>query len=190
MNRINGTSPLTRYEIASGATITPRDIVALNGDGKAVCAADTAGLKVIGIAAKVDADGVEVESGIFSFANDVSHPVARTARGAACYIKDKATVASEGTNGIAAGIVIDVYDGEVYVDMTPAALKAAIAITEYNDTNTTYSAATASALGLVKQAAAVADCTPVSEATSVETQLNALLAALRTAGIVAPNAAE
>ena len=187
MNRINGTSPLARYEIASGATITPRDIVALNGDGKAVCAADTAGLKVIGVAARVDAGGVEVESGIFSFANDTTHAVARTARGTACYIKDKATVASQGTNGIAAGIVIDVHDGEVYVDMTPAALKAALAITEY--TNTTYGAATASALGLVKQAAAVADCEKAgAELTSAETQLNALLAALRTAGIVAPNA--
>lgn len=127
MNRINGTSPLARYEIASGATITPRDIVALNGDGKAVCAADTAGLKVIGIAARVEADGVEVESGIFSFANDTTNAVARTARGAACYIKDKGTVASQGTNSIAAGIVIDVHDGEVYVDMTPAALAAAAA---------------------------------------------------------------
>ena len=59
------------------------------------------------------------------------------------------------------------------------------------DTDTTYSAATTAAAGLVKQAAAVADCTPASsDATSVETQLNALLAALRTAGIVAPNAAE
>ena len=127
MNRINGTSPLARYEIASGATITPHDIVALNGDGKAVPAADTAGLKVIGIAAKVEADGVEVESGIFSFANDTTHAVARTDRGAACYIKDKATVASEGTNSIAAGLVVDVYDGEVYVAITVPALAAAAA---------------------------------------------------------------
>ena len=99
MNRINGTSPLARYEIASGVTIEPRDIVALNGDGKAVPAADTAGLKVIGVAAKVDADGVEVESGIYSFTNDTTHAVTRAARGTACYIKDKATVTATGTNG-------------------------------------------------------------------------------------------
>ena len=189
MNRINGTSPLARYEIASGATIEPRDIVALNGDGKAVPAADTAGLKVIGVAAKVDADGVEVESGIYSFANDTTHAVTRAARGTACFIKDKATVTATGTNSIAAGIVVDVHDGEVYVDLSPAAIKAAGAIT--TDTNTTYGAAAADTLGLVKQAAAVADCEKAgAELTSAETQLNALLAALRAAGIVAPNAAE
>ena len=49
------------------------------------------------------------------------------------------------------------------------------------DTNTTYSAATTEALGLVKQTAAVTDAT--SE--TVTAQLNALLSALRTAGIVA-----
>lgn len=57
------------------------------------------------------------------------------------------------------------------------------------DTDTTYNAATTAALGLVKQAAAVADCTAAGgSATSVETQLNALLAALRTAGVLAANA--
>jgi len=40
-------------------------------------------------------------------------------------------------------------------------------------------------------AAAVADCTPAGEsATSAETTLNALLAALRAAGFIAPNAGE
>lgn len=191
MKRINGTSPLARYEIASGAVIALGDIVALNGDGKAVPAADTAGLKVIGAAVLVDTDGVAVESGIFAVSNDTAHPVARTARGSACYIKDKATLASEGTNGVVAGIVIDVYEGEVYVDMTPGALKAAAAITEYTDTNTTYGNASAETAGLVKQAAAVADCVAAgAEPTSVETQLNAVLAALRAAGILAAEAAE
>ena len=50
-----------------------------------------------------------------------------------------------------------------------------------SDTDTTYGAAAADTPGLVKQAAAVADAT--SE--TVMTQLNALLAALRTAGIIA-----
>ena len=87
--------------------------------------------------------------------------------------------------------MIDVYESEVYLDVTPAAVKAARSIESYTDTNTTYSAAAADTLGLVKQAAAVADCTAAGgSATSVETQLNALLAALRTAGILAPNAEE
>ena len=60
-------------------------------------------------------------------------------------------------------------------------------------------AAAAGAAGLLGQlnaggpapAAAVADCTPAGEsATSAETTLNALLAALRAAGFIAPNAGE
>ena len=186
MQRLNGTRPLARYEIASGSTIVSGNLVALNGEGKAVPAADTAGLRVIGVAELVTDGYVEVTDGVYSFANDTTHALTRAARGKAAYVKDKSTVASEGSNGIVAGIVADVHDGEVYLEISPAALKAAAAIE--TDTNTTYSAATATVLGLVKQAAAVADCTPVSEATSVETQLNALLAALRTAGILAPNA--
>lgn len=49
-------------------------------------------------------------------------------------------------------------------------------------TNTTYAAATASTAGLVKQATAVSDAT---DETSAVTQLNALLAALRTSGALA-----
>ena len=49
----------------------------------------------------------------------------------------------------------------------------------------TLSAATASALGGVKQAAAVADAASDADAAAIVTTLNALLASLRTAGIVA-----
>lgn len=52
---------------------------------------------------------------------------------------------------------------------------------EISATDTTYEAATASTLGLVKQAAAVADATADTQLA----QLNALLASLRTAGIIA-----
>ena len=186
MQRLNGTSPLATYEIASGSTIVSGNLVALNGEGKAVPAADTAGLRVIGFADLVRNGTVEVTDGVGSFANDTTNALTRADRGKVAYVKDKETVASTGTNLIPAGIVVDVYGGEVYIDLTPAAGKAARSIE--TDTNTTYSAATASVLGLVKQAAAVADCEKAgAELTSVETQLNALLAALRTAGIVAPN---
>lgn len=49
----------------------------------------------------------------------------------------------------------------------------------------TLPAATASALGGVKQAAAVADAASDADAAAIVTTLNALLASLRTAGIVA-----
>ena len=51
---------------------------------------------------------------------------------------------------------------------------------EISATDTTYEAATASTLGLVKQAAAVADATD-----NAVTTVNALLASLRAAGILA-----
>lgn len=161
MNRLNGTAPLDVYEIASGATIMEGTLVALNGAGKAVSASDTAGLKVIGAAQRVIDQTVAVADGIFSFANDTGNPVTRTMRGALAYVKDASTVDCKGgTNKIAAGVVIEVYNGEVYVDLRP---------------------------GVRGTAAAVADCTPAAggSATSVETQFNALLAQLRAAGIIA-----
>jgi len=171
MERLNGTRPLARYEIATGSVIAYGDLVALNNSGKAVPAADAAGLRVIGVAERVAGNEVEVMDGVFSFANDTVNAVTRADRGKLAYIKDSKTVAaSGGTCNVVAGIVVDVYEGEVYLDVTPAAVKAAAA-------------------GELKQAAAVADCTPAGDsATSVETQLNALLAALRTAGIIAANA--
>jgi len=128
MQRLNDTRPLARYEIAVGSTIAPGDLVALNSYGKAVAAADTAGLRVIGVAERVQAGSVEIMDGIFSFANDTTNALTRGDRGAIAYVKDKNTVtASAGVNGIPAGIVVDVYDGEVYVQTAPAAVLAAIA---------------------------------------------------------------
>ena len=180
MQRLNGTRPLARYEIASGSTIVSGNLAALDNSGKAIPAADTADLIVIGAADRIENGSVEVMDGVFSFANDTTHPLTRSDRGKVAFVKDAGTVTASSSNSVPAGIVVDVYEGEVYLDVTPAAVKAAAA----SDTDTTYSAATASAAGLVKQAAAVADAT--SE--TVTAQLNALLSALRTAGIVAPNA--
>ena len=180
MQRLTGTCPLEKYEIASGSTLVSGNLAALNAEGKAVPASDTAGLRVIGIAARVGDGMAEVMDGIFSVANDTTHALTRADRGKVAYVKDKDTVASTGTNLIPAGIVVDVCGDEVYLDVTPAALKAAA------DSDIVYGNAAPSAAGLVKQAAAVADAT--SE--TVMTQLNALLAALRTAGILAPNSEE
>jgi len=180
MLRLNGTCPLEKYEIASGSTVVSGNLVALNAEGKAVPAADTAGLRVIGVAGRGHNGMAEVADGIFSFANDTTHALTRADRGKVAYVKDKDTVASTGTNLIPAGIVVDVSNGEVFVDVTPAALKAAA------DSDTVYGNAAPAVAGLVKQAAAVAD----ASSETVTAQLNALLAALRTAGIVAPNAGE
>lgn len=122
MNKITHASPLDLYEVKSGATIHPGALVALDGDGKAVSAADTAEITVIGVAARIFDGCCEVESGIVALAGDA---VPRTARGKAVYVKDANTVnLTGGTNKIHSGIVVDVYDGDVYVDLSPAALAA------------------------------------------------------------------
>jgi len=169
-------------EVASDNTVYAGGIAAQNSSGKAVPASDTANLVVLGRAEATVGAGekVLIRTGVFLFDNGTSSEELTAADiGAAAFIVDDHTVGKVGgTNKIPAGIVIDVTADGVAVEITPAALKAGV------DANTTYSAATADTLGLVKQAAAVADAT--SE--SVTTQLNALLAAARTAGIVAPNA--
>lgn len=47
-------------------------------------------------------------------------------------------------------------------------------------------AATSTTFGTVKKGAAVADATVAADGTSAGTQLNLLLASLRTAGVIAP----
>ena len=169
-------------EVASDNTVYAGGIAAQNSSGKAVPASDTANLVVLGRAeATVGAGGnLVIRTGVFLFDNGTSSEELTAADiGTAAYIVDDHTVGKiGGTNHIPAGIVIDVTADGVAVEITPAALKAGL------DANTTYSAATADTLGLVKQAAAVADAT--SE--TVMAQLNALLAAARTAGIIAQNA--
>ena len=169
-------------EVASDNTVYAGGIAAQNSSGKAVPASDTANLVVLGRAEATVGAGnkVLIRTGVFLFDNGTSSEELSAADiGAAAFIVDDHTVGKVGgTNKIPAGIVIDVTADGVAVEITPAALKAGV------DANTTYSAATADTLGLVKQAAAVADAT--SE--TVMAQLNALLAAARTAGIVAPNA--
>ena len=169
-------------EVASDNTVYAGGIAAQNSSGKAVPASDAANLVVLGRAEATVGAGekVLIRTGVFVFDNGTSSEELTTADiGAAAYIVDDHTVGKVGgTNKIPAGIVIDVTADGVAVEITPTALKSGV------DANTTYSAATADTLGLVKQAAAVADAT--SE--TVMAQLNALLAAARTAGIVAQNA--
>ena len=63
--------------------------------------------------------------------------------------------------------------------------KTASGVAWQNDTNTTYSAANASTLGLVKQAATIAALEGTEELTEVIGTLNTLISNLKTAGIIA-----
>lgn len=55
----------------------------------------------------------------------------------------------------------------------------------WTDNNTTYAAATASVLGLVKKAAAVAPAATGADAAALVTKINELLTSLKNAGIIA-----
>ena len=182
-------------EVADGAVVYAGSIAAQNGSGKAVPASDTAGLVVLGRAEATVSNGekVVIRTGVYLFDNGTSSEELTAADiGAAAYVLDDHTVGKVGgSNGIVAGIVVNVTAEGVAVEITPTARKAAGSLTSYTDTNTTYGNASAETAGLVKQAAAVADCVAAgAEPTSVETQLNAVLAALRTAGILATEASE
>lgn len=123
MNRLNGTSPLERYQINPDTTIHPGTLVALNSDGNAVPAGDTADLKVIGIARNIENDEVEVFDGIVSLNNAAEGAaLTRADRGSAVYVVDAETVGKTSTNHIPAGILVDLYGGDVYIACDPVAL--------------------------------------------------------------------
>lgn len=131
MNRLNGTDALARYQVASGSTITPGDLVALNGDGKAVPAADTAGLKIIGVAKSVADGEVEIFNGVVTMGNGTSTAaLSRADRGEPVYAVNARTVGKTATNKIVAGLMVDLYDGDVYVICDPAAIAAGTARVE------------------------------------------------------------
>ena len=177
-------SPHYTYEREAAAAVYAGGIVAQNASGKAVPASDAADLVVLGRAETTvgSGDTLPIRTGVYLYDNGTSGEALTVADiGSPCFVVDDHTVGKVGgTYHVPVGVVVDVTSDGVAVDMTCAARKSAV------DSDTTYSAATAGALGLVKQAAAVADCTAAGgSAVSVETQLNALLASLRTAGVLA-----
>lgn len=123
MNRreIPGTSALAAYPLATGADIEEGDIVCLDAAGQAVEGSDTAGLTVAGIAVNVDADAntVEVRDGIVGLALPDDNAPTRADRGKPVYVTGVDEVATDSTNKICAGVLVDVYDGEAFVDIRP-----------------------------------------------------------------------
>jgi len=121
------TPKLREYE--AGATIYAGALVALNAAGKAVPAADAAGLVVIGRAehdAIAPADvtdatahiptSVRVAAGCFRYANSADHALALANVKTDCYVEDDQTVGSNGgTNSVVAGKVFDVDAEGVWV---------------------------------------------------------------------------
>ena len=96
-------------QLEAGAEIYAGSLVAVNANGKAVPASDTAGLKTIGRAETHAKSGetVTVKSGCFLAAADI---------GGVCYVADDQTVSKTGgTNSIPAGLVYDVESKGVWV---------------------------------------------------------------------------
>lgn len=106
-------------QLEAGAEIYAGSLVAVNANGKAVPASDTAGLKTIGRAETHAKSGetVTVKSGCFLYKNSSSTAaIAAADIGGVCYVADDQTVSkSGGTNSIPAGLVYDVESKGVWV---------------------------------------------------------------------------
>ncbi len=107
--------PKTRvFEVA--ATIFAGSLVALNAEGRAVPAADTAGLKVAGRAENNAAAGerVEVTIGCFEFA---ATGITAADIGVEVFAVDDQTVAKTSTNSVSAGTVFAVDADGVWINI-------------------------------------------------------------------------
>ncbi|MDQ7791245.1 MAG: hypothetical protein RDV00_03845 [Clostridia bacterium] len=152
------------YPVAAGAKIFAGGMVCLNAGGYAVPAANTAGLKFVGVSRQyVDnaggADGAQTvlvwKNGVFDFE---AAGMTAAAVGKPVFVSDDQTVALSGSNAVGCGIITEV----------EAATKVWVDIDEANR----------------RTAQAQADSAAADVAT-LKTDFNALLAKLKAAGIMA-----
>ena len=114
--------------LAAATLIYAGTLVALDAAGRAVPAADTAGLRVIGRAATTvdnsaglaDALSIDIVRGVFRFANSTGSPVVAATVGKIAFVEDNQTVALASTHSVKAGRVIEVSSAGVFVDTTDA----------------------------------------------------------------------
>ena len=125
---ILNSNPLSLYAIKSDAVIAEGDMIAIDANAEALPAADAASIKVAGVCMHITPDNmVEVKDGIFPFANSTANPLTRAHRNTLVYVEDKDTVSSDpGSHAVIAGVLIDVYNEEAYVDNRPASIAAAV----------------------------------------------------------------
>lgn len=110
--------------VKGGAELTEATMAAINGDGYAAPAAASAGLKVAGCVQRYcdnrnGADGeqtVSVKRGVFVWDNDGT--IKETDILKPCYVKDERTVTITADGSSVAGIILEVADDGVTVDMT------------------------------------------------------------------------
>ena len=109
--------------VKGGAELTEATMAAINGDGYAAPAAASAGLRVAGCVQRYcdnrnGADGeqtVSVKRGVFVWDNDGT--IKETDILKPCYVKDERTVTITADGSSVAGIILEVADDGVTVDM-------------------------------------------------------------------------
>ena len=110
--------------VKGGAELTEATMAAINGDGYAAPATASAGLKVAGCVQRYcdnrnGEDGeqsVSVKRGVFVWDNDGT--IKETDILKPCYVKDERTVTITADGSSVAGIILEVADDGVTVDMT------------------------------------------------------------------------
>lgn len=124
---------LVSRPVAASTLIYAGTLVAINAAGNAVPAADTAGLKVDGVAdEQVDNSAglagalrITVRRGVRLFANSGTNAVTVAEQDKVVYVEDDQTVNKDGgTNHIPAGLCLEVNDDGVWVDtrLAPTAI--------------------------------------------------------------------
>jgi len=127
---------LENLPVEASTILFAGSLAAANAGGNLVPASDTANLKVLG---RVEAGSLEsvfdnsqgaagdktatVKRGVFVLSNSVANPVTKSLIGNPVYVEDAATVASEGSHSVVAGIFLGFADGDttqVIVDTTRA----------------------------------------------------------------------
>lgn len=156
---------LVPLAVAASTKIEAGKMVGLNSAGYAVEAADTAGIKVLGVADETvdNSSGsngdlvVQIRKNkVFKFKNSGTNAVDVADAGTLVFVEDDETVAdAAGTNGVVAGRCIEVAADGVWVEI-PAAPQ------------------------VVAQAASVA-----ADVATMKTDFNALLTKLKAAGVMA-----
>lgn len=163
--------------IIAAGTIYAGGIVCANASGSAVAAADTAGLKVIGIAQNsvVSGESVTVRRGSYCLVNDTAQPVTVAQIGKIVYIKDDETVTliAGCTNGVVAGILLGFEGAEPIVAIGNIAIRPPIA-----PIANTAAAAAACAGGSTPSASQV-DTAVATAVAPLVTSINAILAAIQ-----------
>lgn len=121
-----------RLPLAKGAVIYAGTLVAVDENGYAVPASDTANLKVVGRAngtadnseGEVGGKEVDVERGIFRYTNSTSKPITRADWNSRVFVEDDNTVAKSSTNSVCAGVMVGIDDVGVWVDTKQSAIPA------------------------------------------------------------------